>query len=183
MASKGAGHLFQCIFGSIVSILPGMPEGVSAAGHSPSGSHFLMGSCAGAVRVYPLPAPFAVPYDGLPFWEGQVHDMHHRVTGVTMAFDSSTITSAASDGSVFTFRLSQSIKEIAAGLTQPGSENKDHPSRAVCSLPECEDMTGTDAYTIEEAKQKVGEDALQAEAEKKKGTVREMLAQYALLLN
>jgi hypothetical protein len=178
MAGKGAGHLFICHVGSPqVAVVPGMAEGVSTACHSPSGRHFLMGGCTGSVRVYPVNEAHQFPGPTDRYWEGQVHDMHHRVTSVCMSFDSSNITSSASDGSVFTLTLSSSIPEIVAGQRQEGRHNSGLCTIADCPEVEVQDFASAQPYTIEEAKQKLEEDALEAAAEEKKVAVRDMLAQ------
>ena len=160
----------------------GMSKGVASAQHSHDGRHFLLGSRDGAVRVYPLAQAYALPSAESPFWEAQVHDMHAHVTSVAMSFDSSAITTAASDGSVITLKLSTVVglsEAIAAGKAQPGRPNVD-----LCTMAECaEAAVATEAdtlcYTIEEAKQKVGEDAAAAAAESRKQCMRAELEQCA----
>ena len=160
--------------------MPGMASGVTAACFSASGHHLLLGSCDGAVRVYPVTAPFHLPQQGQQYWEAQVHDMHCAVTGVCLSFDDTSLTSAAADGSCFTFTLAQECAELRAGQAQAGRANSELCTVAEWPEAAVEDVAGHKEYTIEEAKQKVEEDAVRAEAEAKKLTVREELAQCAL---
>jgi hypothetical protein len=182
----GAGHLLATRFGAgNASARPGMPGGVSCAGHSADGRHYLLGSCDGAVRVYAVAAPFALPGPRDRFWHAQLHDMHHAVTGVCLSFDGATLTSAASDGSVFTLTLSASAPAIAAGARRPGRSNDELCSIGECGGAQVGDLGegavggGYRGYTLEEARRKVEDDAAAAAAEAKKATVRDTVQQCA----
>jgi hypothetical protein len=179
MSGKLLGYLFRCRFGvQETQILPGVTGGVNFAGHSQSGSHFLAGSCDGAVRVTCV-SDFELPKDGDTFWEAQVHDMHHSVVSVQMAFDGSSITSAATDASVFSYDLK--ADEMEPGQFQSGRMNNEIGCLDDCEPRECHDITDPMAYTIEQAKKRLEADTIQAAAERKKMSVRESLQQYVEL--
>ena len=174
------GHLFGVTFGSDeVCTFPGMPGGVAAARFSATGRHLVLGSCDGVVRLYALAKAFTLPAAQDRYWQDQVHDMHARVCGVAILADSTLVATAASDGSAFTLTLSQDIVEVAAGEREDSEPNSSLCSVAECPEGECAEVSGGKGYTIEEAKQKVEEDALRAAADEKKLSVRETLAQYA----
>jgi WD40 repeat protein len=171
-----AGWLFECQVGATaVKQLPGMTGGVRCACHSMNGNHYIMGSGDGAVRIYATKQPYDLPEEGSPFWEGQAHDMHAAVTSVAMSFDGSQLISAASDGSMFTLRLNPDYPQLSPGTRQEGESNQMLCTLAACPELSCKD-TGTSEYTIEQARQQLEEDALQAAAEDKKSSIREILA-------
>lgn len=180
LGGKAAGRLYACRFGSDrYQPQPGMSGGVTCARHSPDGSHYLLGSADGAVRVYALQAPHASPSEADEYWQGQLHDMHTAVVGVAMAFDASRITTAASDGSVLTADLPEDAPGLRPGTRRAGAAPSDLPSMAAHVAAEVEDVADAAGYTIEQAKQQLEEDALQAAAEEKKLGVRELLARWA----
>lgn len=177
LGGKAAGRMFACRFGADrYEPMPGMPGGVTCARHSPDGSHWLLGSADGAVRIYALQTPHTTPSEADAYWEGQLHDMHTAVAGVAMAFDASRITTAASDGSVLSADLSEDAPRLRPGTRIAGAVTSDLPTMAAHATVAVEDVSDAAGYTIEQAKQQFEEDALQAAAEEKKLGVRELLA-------
>jgi hypothetical protein len=157
-------------------VLPGMSAAVTSVKHSVNGMHFVMGSCDGAVRVYPV-QPFGLPRRGDLFWESQVHDMHHAVTSASVTFDGTSLISAASDGSVFSYKLVD--EAMIPGEPQDGLANERFGLLEDYHVSEAQDVADMSTYTIEQAKQQQEQDLLMAAAEAKKGTVRQAVAQYA----
>eukprot|EP00892_Ulva_mutabilis_P004789 jgi/Ulvmu1/2682/UM014_0138.1 len=152
-----------------------MSAAVTCAQHSPAGTHFLMGSCDGSVKVATVDN-FGLPNAESIVWESQVHSLDDRVTAVCMTFDSTQVMSTASDGSMFTHEL------VDASLN-PGQHQAGAGLERFCSLADAEmeegvDILDSDAYTIEQAKQRQEADNIAAAAEAKKATVREAVAQY-----
>jgi hypothetical protein len=178
---QAAGSLFECQVGEThVKRLPGMTRGVQYAQHSMEGSHYMMGSVDGAVRIYATAQPYGLPDENSPFWEGQVHDMHVAVTSVAMSFDGSQIMTAASDGSMFTLRLNPDFPQLLPGVRQEGRSREELSTLAACPEVACREL-GPSEYTIEQARRQLEEDALQAAAEEKKGNIRELLARCDVL--
>lgn len=169
--------LFDCKFGQeYVPIVSGMSAAVTAAQHSVNGTHFLMGTCDGSVRVATVDS-FELPNECSSVWEEQVYSMHDQVTSVCMTFDGTHIISCASDGSMFTHRVVS--ESLNPGAHRPGQESEQRfCSMTEVNMEEGEDILDSSAYTIEQAKQRLEADAVKAAADAKKATVREAVAQY-----
>lgn len=174
-AGAASRYLFDCCLGEEdARAVPGMSGTVTCAQHSANGLHYLMGSCDGAVRVVPVDF-LELPQQESTFWEAQVHSMHSRVTSVCMTFDGTHVISAASDGSMFTHK-------VVADVLKPGQHQLGAGLERFCSMEEVEMEEGEDTvdvntYTIEQAKQRLEADAVEAASEAKKATVREAVAQ------
>lgn len=181
LSASGAASkfLFSCCFGEEdAQVVPGMSAAVTCAQHSASGLHYLMGSCDGAIRVAPVDS-FELPQQGATAWDSQVHGMHHRVTSVCMTFDGTHVMSAASDGSMFTHKIVSEV--LKPGQHQPGAGLERFCSTDEVEMEEAEDIVDLNAYTIEQAKQRLEADAVKAATEAKKATVREAVAQFGSL--
>jgi hypothetical protein len=157
--------------------LPCLPGGVSCASYSPSGRHFALGGCDGAVRLWAV-EPFSLPDTATPFWEGQLHDMNSNVCGVHVSFDGCFLTAAATDGAMLTCRLNPAAGALQPGSQQKGKANIEYGLMSACALPECEEVAAT-GYTVEQAKQKLEQDHVLAAADAKKQSVREELEECA----
>jgi hypothetical protein len=146
---------------------------------SPSGKHLLLGGCRGVVRVYALATAHALHALDTPYWEQSVHDMHSAVTGVAMTCDESAIVSTASDGTMFVHTLTG--EGLTPGMPAISGRGNDDIAQLSDTEPllEPQDIVDVAAYTIEESKQKLEEDALLAAAEEKKMGVRGVLAACA----
>jgi WD40 repeat protein len=143
-------------------------------------SFFLTGTRDGLVRVQkasPLSADGGVQglgvEPGSKAWQAHLHDLQHgRITSLEVSFDSSHLISAAMDGSIMVHKLM--IEGLSASEMSPSAEVV-LPSAADVVPASVVDITQSNEYTIEEAKQKAERDALLAEAEAKKMGVREQL--------
>jgi hypothetical protein len=157
-----------------------MRGGVTCSHHSASGYHFATGGADGAVRFFVLEQPFSLPDACSPYWEGQIHDMHCTISGVHVSADGRMLTAAATDGAMLTYHLDASAAVLRPSCDLAAPSPAMYASLADCNFVECEEPQ-LGSYTLEEAKQQLQLDKLQAAADIKKQSVQEELLEYVCL--
>ncbi|XP_075448975.1 cilia- and flagella-associated protein 44 isoform X2 [Ascaphus truei] len=137
----------------------------------------------GAVRVYPLQANDPILTSMHGFWSQGVHDNEYgRIQAISSSYDDQYLVTCGADSNIFTFSI-LSMEDIERNLKVARVPS---PRVALELEKPAEDIEDPNAYSIENAKQKLQYDLMLRQAEEKKASKRKELAllrnQFRLLL-
>ncbi|NXH73375.1 CFA44 protein, partial [Hydrobates tethys] len=125
----------------------------------------------GALRVYPLQDKDLSVNTVKEYWSFNVHDNDYgQIQGICSSYDDRFLITCGGDGNIFTFNIlspEDVHKELKAKIPSPRSGLEKEKA--------AEDIEDSNAYNIEEVKQKKEYERIMKEAEEKKNKKREEL--------
>ncbi|CAG9460447.1 unnamed protein product [Pedinophyceae sp. YPF-701] len=154
---------------------PNCPARRTALTFSQDGMFCVQGFSNGLVRLQRLlDSPRELPRTppkGPSMWQASVQSfVEGGITALTLSFDNSYLLVAGADGTLVAYLVSG-----IEGAVQREGTDLALPTYGEDPMPVKDPIKDPDAYTIEEAQQKAEQDAIRAEADRKKMTVKQRI--------